>query len=235
MDLALGRVAMYKLLALGFAPPTPAGVARMAELIAGLEQHDHWGAAPLLAELGTLLDSWAAGDMQGDFHRLLGPAGPCRPHETAYSSSPFAQTRELADIAGFYKAFHLEFGEGQPHLPDFAGTQLEFMAMAAGKEAYARLEGWAEDADVCLGGQRSFMNDHLGRWLPVFCRSVIEKDHDGFYAALAALAAHFVAADTAWLGVVPELVNGVVRDHPADAEHITCQFAAKDELEGSQV
>lgn len=229
MELALGRVVMYKLLALGFAPPAPASGARMGELIAALEAHDHWGAAPLLAELEERLQPWETGDMQGDFHRLFGPAGPCRPHETAYASSPFAQTRELADIAGFYRAFHLELGEGQPHLPDFAGTQLEFMAMAAGKEAYARREGWAADAETCLSGQRSFMNDHLGRWLPVFCRGVMEKDDGGLYAALAALAAHFVAADAAWLGVAPEPVSGVVREHPADAEHVACQFAVKAE------
>lgn len=226
MDLTVDRVAMYKLLALGFAPPSPRNCELMADLIAGL--HDHWGAAPLLKELDYQLEPWSMGDMQGEFHRLLGPAGPCRPHETAYASSPFAQTRELADIAGFYKAFRLTLSEAQPHLPDFAGTQLEFMAMAAGKEAYARLEGWTEEAEVCLRGQRSFMNDHLGRWLPVFCRSVMEKAGGGFYTALAALAAHFVAADAAWLGVAPEPVTGLLPEQPADAEPMACQFAPKD-------
>jgi TorA maturation chaperone TorD len=68
---------------------------------------------------------------------------------------------EMADIAGFYRAFGFTF-EGRP---DHLGAELEFMHLLTTKEAKAAWDRKDEQVEVCRDGQRKFLAAHLGRWI----------------------------------------------------------------------
>jgi len=123
------------------------------------------------------------------------------PHE-------FRQSQELADIAGFYRAFGFTAGGAIRERPDYLAMELEFMGLLTLKEAYAAESGNAERVEVCRRASISFLTDHLGRWIEVFAGGLSraagitkEADLSGRpYLWLARLAADFVHSDAEALG-----------------------------------
>jgi TorA maturation chaperone TorD len=71
---------------------------------------------------------------------------------------------ELADIAGFYRAFGVEITPGTER-PDHIAVELEFMHLLAVKEVVAAgREDGGEHARICRDARATFFRDHLGRW-----------------------------------------------------------------------
>lgn len=217
-ELAVSRGAVYRLLTVGFLEPDEAWCACLIT-------NGFW-----IGQLHAELDSLAArGRMRAVFQRLrravnaLGaspsaeglrlehtrlfrhPATPCPPHETEYTCShPFMKVRELADIQGFYRAFGMELSEAVKERPDFVATECEFMQLLCFKEADARWRTHPAHLEIGSNAQRTFLQDHLGRWLDRFADAVATEDRLGFYQALAACAACFVRMDSARLSVQPD-------------------------------
>jgi TorA maturation chaperone TorD len=125
------------------------------------------------------------------------------PHE-------FRQSQELADIAGFYRAFGFQTGAAVRERPDHLATELEFMYLLVLKEAYAAMYDLPEQAEICANAQRNFLQDHLARWIGPFCKSLERSTaerlgKDGLrspYLELARQVETFISAEAARLGVV---------------------------------
>lgn len=74
---------------------------------------------------------------------------------------PFSAYEEMADIAGFYRAFGFSF-DGER--PDHLCLELEFMRILSLKEAMALQEVDQEKIDVTINAEREFLSSHIGRW-----------------------------------------------------------------------
>lgn len=74
---------------------------------------------------------------------------------------PFNSYEEMADIAGFYRAFGFNF-DGER--PDHVCLELEFMRILSLKEAMALQVGDQEKLDVTINAEREFLSSHIGRW-----------------------------------------------------------------------
>ena len=128
----------------------------------------------------------------------------CPTYETEYGRRHlFGQAQELADIAGFYAAVGLRPGPASER-PDHLACELEFLAVAALKEARAVVRGDDELATRTSEMAGVFVRDHVGRWLPAFAALVERRAPGSGYAALAAEAAELVADQAVELGVQPE-------------------------------
>jgi TorA maturation chaperone TorD len=128
----------------------------------------------------------------------------CPPCEAFYTAKGiFQETGELADIAGFFKAFGLTLAEGER--VDHISVELEFMHFLTFKEAYAQTHHDAAKARFCRETQRKFIRDHLGRWGTHFARLLDQKADGGYYSCLASLLAKFVSSEVAFLRVNPEV------------------------------
>jgi TorA maturation chaperone TorD len=139
--------------------------------------------------------------LQTAYRHTFGAAGSLC-YETEYGlPHEFGQSQELADINGFYRAFGFTSGGRVRERPDHVAAELEFMSILVLKEAYTAHYGPLEHFEVCLEAQRSFLRDHLGRWIDLFAQSVALNAKGGPYPALASFCARFVAADAARLGV----------------------------------
>jgi hypothetical protein len=87
-------------------------------------------------------------------------------YETSYETGrgmPGGMTFQMADVAGFYRAFGFEVSGERP---DHIVPELEFLALLLLKEAHARITGEADGAEVCATARSKFMAEHLGLWLP---------------------------------------------------------------------
>ncbi len=159
------------------------------------------GAGPALVGL--------APDVLAEEHeRAFGPSlsAHAPPYETCYGGSHvFMQSQQLADIAGFYRAFGLQ----APTIErvDHLAVELEFMHAVTVKEAMAHEEGRPEQADVCREATRRFLSEHLGRWTSAFAGRMKEAGLSPFYAELAAAIAGFVADESRRLDAQPAVLS----------------------------
>lgn len=209
----LEAVAHARLLALGFAPPTVGGLERFHELAERLGE----------GELAAALEASDVLDVAGEYLRLFGSTGACPPYQGLYEADPFQETRQMADLAGFYGAFGAE-SEGPVHeRPDHIGCELEFLAfLCLGRDA-AREDGNAELEETCRQAEDAFLRDHLGRWLGQFCSDLAAATSNPVYTALAAAGTRFAEQEIARRGLVVRAV-GVRRAERSHVEQdaVTC-------------
>jgi TorA maturation chaperone TorD len=125
-------------------------------------------------------------ELADEYVRVFGLATcrECPPYETEYHAAedPFFRAQQMADIAGFYRAFGLQPGSDGRERPDFIGLELEFLALLHMKQRDA---GVAETAAICEGARRQFFQDHLSWWTPSFALALRHKAEYGFYESVA--------------------------------------------------
>jgi len=193
MDTAVRRSQIYKFLADAFLYPSENWLEDLP-LLADIARDLNFG----VWDLGFGI--WELPALQSEHRRVFGLAGSLC-YETEYGlPHEFRQSQELADIAGFYRAFGFNVGGKVRERPDHLAVELEFMCLLALKEAYAAQNRIVEHAEVSADAQRKFIEDHLGRWIDLFAQSVALNATDGPYLALARFAADFVATDARHLG-----------------------------------
>ncbi len=121
--------------------------------------------------------------------------GEVPPYEasTDAPSGPFGgpNLHQLADVAGFYRAFGFE---ARGERPDHLSAELEFLALVCLLEARAHLVGNAEQARVCAEARAAFIRDHLRGWIPVFRERVMQRTSHPALHHLASLVRSVVEA-----------------------------------------
>lgn len=208
-ELAHARAAAYGLIAHGFQYPD----AETLSTLADLRRWEGWPdvletvdgqTKTVLQFLQNAVSAFADcsygahRELQQRYDDLFGHAvrGKCPAYEMEYGRNEIIQqASDLADVAGFYQAFGLEIAHGASGRPDHIAAECEFMATLCAKEAYAYSQRDGTNADICLDAERTFLRDHLGRWLPAFARHVQEADGDGLFGAFAWFADAFVKAE----------------------------------------
>ncbi|MBX9790516.1 MAG: molecular chaperone TorD family protein [Pirellulales bacterium] len=142
-------------------------------------------------------------ELGAEYVRVFGLATcrECPPYETEFCKNEeiFYRSQQMADVAGFYRAFGLEPGSEPRERPDHLCLELEFMSLVLLKK---RLADSADDgATVCQEACRAFMRDHLSWWAPSFAVGLRRKAEQGLYAALGQTLAALLPVDRARLGV----------------------------------
>lgn len=127
----------------------------------------------------------------------------CPPYETEYGSPHvFAQSGELADIAGFYRAFGL--AAPATERVDHLAVELEFLSFLAFKEAWAVNNGETERTGELREIQAKFLADHLARWAPAFATRFEARD-----APLAGELRTWIRKELAAFGIEPSGIRPV--------------------------
>ena len=224
---ALARAQVYRLLAHAFfQPDSPLNKIKAGGRLR-LEGKAALAALPATAPLVRRLDAVIEGlrstprrELGRQYVALFshGSEGASLPYETEYTTPhAFQKQDQLADIAGFYRAFGLQWESPGHERPDHLSLELEFMYYLTLKEAYALAHGETDGAEVCVDAQRAFLRDHLGRWLPAFRGALSGRAPDAVYARLAHLVESFVAWDSRRQGARPSpLLAGRTAPEPQD-------------------
>ncbi len=124
------------------------------------------------------------------------------PYETTYTSR--GSPADLADIAGFYRAFGVEIAGEKP---DHLVAELEYLALLALREAHAREAGDDEHAVLCAQARASFLRDHAGCWLDAFAERIRDEHGEGACELMVHAAASAIAADAREHGVAPSVAS----------------------------
>jgi TorA maturation chaperone TorD len=208
----LARQAADLLRAEGTARPVPRGFGELAPSALDLKL--------LLVELLEPVRR-----LRTEYDRVFGlvPARECPPYETEYhpAAETFFRSQQLADIAGFYRAFGIEPADAVRERPDHLALELEFMAFVLLKKRLALAangpEG-SERAAVCDEAERSFFREHLAWWVPAFATGLRRKAGTGFYAEVGRALAAWVPVERGLLGLpaAPLPVQAALIERPEE-------------------
>lgn len=198
-----GLAVLYRLLSLGFSPPDEETLEQLRRLtVLGTRWAPEEGLAETLGELEHALDDDdLLPELQSEYEALFGGAVRVPPYEGSYEPDPFRSGRQLADVAGFYRAFGAESTGPAAERADHAGCELEFMSFLLLKGSAAERGGEEEHVAVCREAEEAFLRDHLGRWLPAFCHEVAGATSSPVYGLLASAAERLVTFELARRGI----------------------------------
>ena len=212
---AQARAAAYALIAHGFQYPDEETLSALSEPMrwehwpSVLERTDRPTKEPL-AFVRDAVKAFANGsddtrrELQERYDALFGHAvrGACPAYEMEYGRNEIIrQASDLADLAGFYRAFGLEIANGADGRPDHIAAECDFMSALCSKEAHAYTQDDQTNVDICLDAERSFLRDHLARWLPSLTHRIKEADGEGFFNAMARFADAFVNAECSFFDI----------------------------------
>jgi TorA maturation chaperone TorD len=222
----LARAAMAQCLAACFRYPEPGGAGRLhsdlAELAArGEGCQDVASSAARLAAAAACLDDVAR---QVEYSRLFIGVDALALHESAYGPRRLTTAAELADVLGFYRAFGFDLSARSPETADHIGAELEFLAALLVKLAWAIHAELEEPREVTVRAAASFLETHLGRWMPALAQRIADKAPDTLTARAAAAADRLVRRVCEDLDVRPAALDPGVSG--GEAEPFSCPHAA---------
>ncbi|MEN8263708.1 MAG: molecular chaperone TorD family protein [Nitrospirota bacterium] len=137
-------------------------------------------------------------DLAVEYTRLfLGPGKHISPHESIHherDDGDWGQFwgKSTVEIKKFIETAGLEYKDDFTGLPDHISVELEFMQKASAREAQAREEGSNDELLYCLKMERKFIDEHLLKWVPVFCDKIISEAELSFYREIAKVTKHFM-------------------------------------------
>ena len=193
------RAGIYRLLSLVFQRPEP-GMLRPA-----LQSAPRSGVGGAVQHLVDRLQQIEVAELQRTYDAVFGPSvgSSCSPNETAHASETpqeaLTHTFQLADIAGFYRAFGVKISP-ETERPDHIAVELEFMHLLAVKELYAEERGERARAEICRDAAHRFLDDHLLRWSPKLRARLEECAGDTVYGTAAVALDEFLELDASRLG-----------------------------------
>jgi TorA maturation chaperone TorD len=149
-------------------------------------------------------------DYRAEFGRVFGLAATkeCPLYETEYCEcrEPFFRSQQMADVAGFYRAFGIKPSLVSPERPDHLSLELEFMAFLLLKTRLAAQKAvadpaWQEQVSVCRDAAEKFFREHLVWWAPAVATFARSRDSDGLFGAVGQLLAAFLPMERQRYGI----------------------------------
>ncbi len=119
-------------------------------------------------------------DLHWEYTRLfIGPYKlPCPPLESVYTSPQRLMRQEAFEkVKAFYERTGLTIDQ---IMPDHIGVELNFLAIL-----FDRLGEKGKDTSYYQGLIKSFLHEHLGRWVFQFTKDLEKATATSFYQALA--------------------------------------------------
>lgn len=228
---ALKRAALLRVLAAAFAYPEAGHARRVGRLFALLPRTREEPPALELA-LARAARAWEGateGLLRDEYARLFLGHAACTPRETAYGDGRRigGRTAELADISGFYAAFGFALSDEDRQPPDHLCAELEFCSLLAIKAAYGMRRGRTEGGRIAEAALRSFLRDHLGRWVRAFCAEMERAGARSPYRELALLLEAALQAEMKRLRVQPAPLPGPAAADFMQADAFACPREAE--------
>lgn len=137
-------------------------------------------------------------DLAVEYTRLfLGPGKHISPHESVHHERDDGDWGRLwgkstVEVKKFIEASGLEYKSEYSGLPDHISVELEFMQKVTEREAQAWEGKDKAGALYCLKIEKKFVDEHLKKWIPIFCNKVITETESSFYKEMAKLTKSFI-------------------------------------------
>ena len=140
-------------------------------------------------------------DLAVEYARLfLGPDKHISPHESVHHDRDGGDWGALwgkstVEVKKFIESTGLEYISEYSGMPDHISVELEFMQQVTNREAQAWESNDSEGALYCLKMEKKFLDDHIMKWIPLFCDKIIDAAELSFYSEIAKLTKSFLEID----------------------------------------
>jgi nitrate reductase assembly molybdenum cofactor insertion protein NarJ len=126
-------------------------------------------------------------ELQVEYIRLFGSDPLCSPDITHWTSGQaFMQSRRMADMAGFYRAFGLDIESGLK--VDNLSVVFEFLSFLCLKILHALEKDKGEKVEITENALNSFRTEFVLPALGDFVKSIKDHSGTGFYEVVGELA-----------------------------------------------
>jgi len=180
--------------------------------------------APFRACLGSLqMDSLERSyrDLHIEYTRLfVGPQHlPAPPYESVYRNPERLMMQdETIDVRAIYSRNGFRVARIGQEPDDTIGIELEFMcAMSkSSTDAFA-----AKDNPKLLqlvSTQKQFCDDHLFKWVPKFCKDILDNSTSEFWKSVATFTSNFLEEDFATLNAFSSQLEGAARSISGESD-----------------
>lgn len=140
----------------------------------------------------------AAQDLRCEFARLfLGMcANPIAAYESVFLSPNQCMMQDERDeVLAEYRKHGFAVVEDFKLPEDHASVEFSFMAALSRQVSAALDAGDYERAGLLIEAQGSFLDEHLGKWIPLLAERVINESRSDFYRGVAEMARDMLAED----------------------------------------
>lgn len=127
-------------------------------------------------------------------------------YETEYGAyRSVKKTAELADVAGFYRAFGMEIKEDEVgrEMLDHISVELEFYSVLLCKQQWLEQHQDQAGIDIVVDARKQFLKAHLGTYVTTLASSLQDAQYR-FYTLLFAWVNNLVMTECRNLGVQPD-------------------------------
>lgn len=149
-------------------------------------------------------------NLHWDYTRLfIGPNTlPAPPWESAYlNEERLLFQKETLQVRRAYLAYHFLPKYVGLEADDHIGLELDFMYQLSkfATEKYQQRE--LDKLQKSMNDQQQFLENHLLKWIPMFCRDVVDHADTDFYIGMAHILNGFIKIDVLALQQLTEVVK----------------------------
>ena len=125
------------------------------------------------------------------------------PYESLYRPERL-QKKPAQEINHLFSKMGILVPEEWHQPSDYIGVELDFMRFLCEKEWRLRGEGEPNALRETVEAEKSFLEDHLALWIPIFCERMLGEAQEEYYLGIAHLTLGLIGFDGLW---VPPLLT----------------------------
>jgi TorA maturation chaperone TorD len=120
------------------------------------------------------------------------------PYESLYQAERL-QKKTAQEINRLFSKMGVQVPEEWHQPSDYIGVELDFMRLLCEKEWRHRDNGEPNALREAVEAEKSFLEDHLTLWVPIFCERMLKEAREEYYLGIAHLTLGFVGFDRLWV------------------------------------
>ncbi len=133
--------------------------------------------------------------------RGVDPRGPLPPYESLFRTGNL-QDKPAQEVNRLFSAMGIRIPEEWHQPSDYIGVELDFMRLLCSKEQEAWQHNHLQQIHEISKIEKSFLEDHLILWVPLFCQEMAQKAREDFFKGIAQLTEGFVRYDRIWVATL---------------------------------
>jgi TorA maturation chaperone TorD len=120
------------------------------------------------------------------------------PYESLYRPKRL-QKKPAQEINRLFSKMGIQVPEEWHQPPDYIGVELDFMRFLCEEESRRRDDGEQNALREAVEAEKSFLENHIALWVPIFCERMLEEAREEYYLGIAYLTLGLVGFDRLWI------------------------------------
>jgi TorA maturation chaperone TorD len=132
--------------------------------------------------------------------------GPLPPYESVYRIGRL-QEKPSQEVHRLFAKKGMRIPEQWHQPPDYIGVELDFMRLLCITEKQAWERKRLDSVYQVLEEEDSFLENHLGLWISIFCEKMPNEAREDFFKGIARLTTGLVGYDQVWIHNLCNLIH----------------------------